>query len=111
MRKRVLEILLLLSVSGALVGCSELNETTEKEDNTGIFEELNKQAKEIYNMPSSIDSQSMYDYVDPETGVHYLIYSARGSDGWAGGMTPRLNADGSLMVDETVMQNNPQQGK
>ena len=36
------------------------------------------------------------DYVDPETGVHYLLLKfGRGS-----GMCPRYNADGTLMVDD-----------
>lgn len=39
----------------------------------------------------------VYDYTDPETGVHYLIYY-----GYYGrsGMTPRLNIDMSVMVDD-----------
>lgn len=40
------------------------------------------------------DSFSIKDYVDPETGVHYLLYE----DGDAGGICPRYNADGSIMV-------------
>ena len=35
----------------------------------------------------------MKKYVDEETGVHYLITPA-------GGITPRLNADGSIMKDK-----------
>ncbi len=35
------------------------------------------------------------DYRDPETGVHYLIYSG----GYKGGMCVRYNADGTIMVD------------
>lgn len=33
-------------------------------------------------------------YVDPETGVNYLIYDG----GYDGGITVRYNADGSIMV-------------
>lgn len=35
-------------------------------------------------------------YVDPETGVNYLIYEAYNK----GGITVRYNADGSVMVTE-----------
>ena len=35
-------------------------------------------------------------YVDPETGVNYLIYDG----GHDGGITVRYNADGSIMVTE-----------
>lgn len=33
-------------------------------------------------------------YVDPETGVNYLIFE----EGYVGGITVRYNADGSVMV-------------
>ena len=85
MRKRVMGILLLLIVTGTLVGCNELNETAEEEQTTGIFEELNRQVKEQYNTIAPTDSRHVYDYVDPETGVHYLIYAARSGDGGQGG--------------------------
>ena len=35
-------------------------------------------------------------YIDPETGVNYLIYDG----GYDGGITVRYNADGSIMVTE-----------
>lgn len=40
----------------------------------------------------------VYEWIDKDTGVHYWIY--REASGYAGygGMTPRLNADGSIMV-------------
>lgn len=107
MRKRVIGILLLLSVAGTLTGCVETNETTEEERTTGIFEKIAIQENEKRNTISSIDSYDVYDYVDPETGVHYLIYSQDAGYAGMGGMTPRLNADGSLMVDETVIQDDP----
>lgn len=37
-----------------------------------------------------------YVYVDPKTGVNYLVY-----DGYnTGGMTVRYNSDGSIMITE-----------
>lgn len=35
-------------------------------------------------------------YIDPETGVNYLVYK----EGYKGGITVRYNADGSIMVTE-----------
>ena len=37
------------------------------------------------------------DFVDPDTGVHYLIVEYSGCYGF--GMAPRYNADGTLMID------------
>lgn len=50
---------------------------------------------------SSVTKQVVYDYTDPETGVHYLIYSEDQYNAGMGGITPRLNPDGSIMVEKT----------
>lgn len=50
---------------------------------------------------SSITKKVVYDYTDPETGVHYLIYSEDQYKAGMGGITPRLNPDGSIMVEKT----------
>ena len=42
------------------------------------------------------DSFYVSDYVDPDTGVHYLMYQK----GDSGGICPRYNADGTLMVSK-----------
>jgi len=39
-------------------------------------------------------------YVDPQTGVNYLIYSVQLLPGGLGGMCPRYDADGTLYVSE-----------
>ncbi len=43
----------------------------------------------------------VYDFIDPDTGVHYLIYDRTTGYAGKGGITPRLNADGSIMVTDT----------
>lgn len=40
-------------------------------------------------------NESVRIWTDPETGVQYLLYTAVGR----GGICPRYNADGSLMVE------------
>lgn len=44
---------------------------------------------------------SVCDYIDPETGVHYLLYKK----GDSGGICPRYNADGTLMVSSLAELN------
>lgn len=40
-----------------------------------------------------------YEYVDPDTGVHYIaLYSENNGD--VTSLTPRLNSDGTVMVDK-----------
>lgn len=46
-----------------------------------------------------LDNTNVYDWVDGFTGVHYLIYSRIVDEAGMGGITPRLNADLSIMTD------------
>lgn len=49
---------------------------------------------------SKIRNNDIYEFVDPDTGVHYWIYSHSGGYSGMGGMTPRLNSDRTVMVTE-----------
>ena len=46
----------------------------------------------------TLSNGDMYEFIDPQTGVHYWVYSHDGGYDGAGGITPRLNADGTIMV-------------
>ena len=41
----------------------------------------------------------MYEIIDSETGVHYLMY-VRFEHSVGGSITPRLNSDGTVMCDK-----------
>ena len=57
--------------------------------------------RELTCVPNgSIEKKIVYDYTDPETGVHYLICSEHQFSYGMSGITPRLNSDGSVMVDK-----------
>lgn len=45
-------------------------------------------------------NHNIKDWIDPDTGVHYLVNSDQSGYAGMGGITPRLNPDGSVMVDE-----------
>ena len=45
-----------------------------------------------YNQLTYNGANKIADYVDPETGVHYLLYEGCG-------ITVRYNSDGTIMVD------------
>lgn len=44
-------------------------------------------------------NNDIYEFIDSETGVHYLIYSYNAGYAGMGGITPRLNSDGSIMTE------------
>lgn len=73
MRKVILALLICLMVP--VCACSTENDTTS-----------NLSEGQIYVVK---------DYIDPETGVHYLMYK----EGYGGGIAVRYNADGSIMVE------------
>ena len=60
-----------------------------------------KPFRELTCVQNGITKKIIYDYTDPETGVHYLIYSEDQYNAGMGGITPRLNPDGSTMVEKT----------
>lgn len=46
------------------------------------------------------DSMNFDFYIDKETCVEYIIFSGR----YKGGITPRLNTDGTLKLNETCLE-------
>lgn len=77
--KKITFILLALILTLCLMGCeeaSENNETTLKE----------------------VKQSDVFVWTDEETGVQYIIYSDTAGYGGMGGITPRLNADGTLYI-------------
>ena len=85
MKKKILATLLVFGLAATtLVGCS---------NPTGVETTKDNNIEKIYN-------SDMYEFIDPDTGVHYWIYSHKAGYGGMGGMTPRLNPDGTVMITE-----------
>ena len=82
MKKKFLTLLICICMCFWLLGCSVPDET--QTSNEGSI-------SKIYN-------DDIYEFIDPDTGVHYWIYSHKAVYGGMGGMTPRLNSDGTLMI-------------
>lgn len=81
MKKKLMVFLTATILMFSLVGCgvSEGTESIEA-NNSGTKIEISS----YYNA---------YEFIDPDTGVHYLYL-------YKGGITPRLNSDGSVMCDK-----------
>lgn len=50
------------------------------------------------------DNDTIYIWTDEETGVQYIVYREKRYNAGFGGITPRLNPDGSLYGVETTTQ-------
>lgn len=82
MKKKFLILLLCICMCFGLLGCSMSHGTqTSNEVNT-----------------SKINNDDIYEFIDSDTGVHYWIYSHSGGYCGMGGITPRLNSDGTIMT-------------
>lgn len=85
MKKNILATLLVFGLAATtLIGCS---------NPTGVETTKDNNIEKIYN-------SDIYEFIDPDTGVHYWIYSHKAGYGGMGGMTPRLNPDGTVMITE-----------
>lgn len=85
MKKKILATLLVFGLAATtLIGCS---------NPTGVETTKDNNIEKIYN-------SDIYEFIDPDTGVHYWIYSHKAGYGGMGGMTPRLNPDGTVMITE-----------
>ena len=85
MKKKILVTLLVFGLAATtLIGCS---------NPTGVETTKDNNIEKIYN-------SDIYEFIDPDTGVHYWIYSHKAGYGGMGGMTPRLNPDGTVMITE-----------
>ena len=79
MKKKVIGLILVLAICFGLTGCVE----GERIENSDKIE---------YSILLNEGSRFVYTFKDEETGVWYISTSE--------GITPRLNADGTLYVSE-----------
>lgn len=80
MKKLVATILTAILIMVYLIGCS--------------FEEDNSR----YDGISKTDNINIEFWTDKETGVQYIVYDRVGGYAGMGGITPRLNSDGSVYI-------------
>ena len=82
MKKKLMIFLTATILTFSLVGCS-VPKTTESSESNSI---------------SKVNGSYVYEFIDSDTGVHYLIYSNKLANAGMGGITPRLNSDGTVMT-------------
>lgn len=89
---------LMLTFACMLTGCETdalFPETSVKDvegqENTDIFGYSKATS-------SKIQDENIYVITDPDTGVQYLVFREKAYNAGMGGITPRLNPDGSLCV-------------
>lgn len=91
-------IIALLSTILLITGCGTTNASNTNTDpsvDTNVLSNNPKDNKQSSDLPIY-----MKEFIDPDTGVHYLMYSDYNYLYKVGssGITPRLNSDGTIMV-------------
>ena len=91
-------IIVLLSTMLLITGCGATNASNTDTDpsiGVNVSSDNTKDDKQSSDLPIY-----MKEFVDPDTGVHYLMYSDYNYLYKVGssGITPRLNSDGTIMV-------------
>lgn len=81
MKKFLLLVIIIILLTGC--GAESINKKHETNDTYYIQDSLN-----------------FYFYVDKETCVEYIIFNG----GYHGGITPRLNADGTLKLNKICLK-------
>lgn len=81
--KRIIILAIITTI--LLVGCAATNADTDAE--TPIFKTLYRDGD--YHI-----------ICDTESGVHYIVYKS----GYKGGITPRLDADGNVVVQYRIAE-------
>lgn len=85
-RALIISLLLCITLMMLLVtGCTAEGES--RQENPQPVSKIN-----------TISNSSIYVFVDPDTGVNYIVYAGYEK----GGITPRYNPDGTIMVTETT---------
>lgn len=111
MKKKFMISVLVVAILFSLAGCSsregvKTSNIDNKLDNDKevltnyLKEKVNDSLECVSGTTSKIYNDDIYEFVDPDTGIHYWIYSHKAGYGGMGGMTPRLNPDGSVMCDK-----------
>ncbi len=88
--KKLVLILLSLTLVLCLVGC-DASETS--------YETKTEEAPKKTEI-DEVSISKILIWTDEETGVQYIVYRDKAGYGGMGGITPRLNADGTLYIEE-----------
>lgn len=78
-----------------IAGCS--NRSNETSTKTSLIHIEEFSSPNFIHIEEFTSSTGIGEYIDPETKVHYLVTYYQGTK--MSSITPRLNADGTLMTD------------
>ena len=85
---KIVFLIFFIFLSLLLLGCgSDVDKVNELDNEIKVDSEV------------KFKEGTMYEIIDSETGVHYLIY-VRFEHSVGGSITPRLNSDGTVMCDK-----------
>lgn len=91
MKNKLIAVIIVSLFAIALTGCN----SEEAQKNANSFQSGLRSATKNFPLDKSIII-----WTDPETKIQYIVYRERHGYASFSGITPRLNADGSLYITE-----------
>lgn len=88
----ILTLIILAAIGGYYIRSNREKSETSKDTTNRVVttNELGTDTGEV------VVHHQYWEFIDPDTGVHYICWK----HGDGAGMTPRLNADGTVMVGD-----------
>ena len=103
MKKKLIVTIIVLLFAILLTGCSSEEAQKNAESFQSGLNSVIRDPSVAFSQDAEIqttENQYIFDWTDPETKKQYIVYRKKsGYDGFEG-ITPRLNADGSLYISE-----------
>lgn len=103
MKKKLIAAIAILSFAILFTGC----DSEEAQKNTESFQSgLNSVIRDssvAFSQEAEIqttENQFIFVWTDPDTKIQYIVYREKSGYAGFGGITPRLNTDGSLYISE-----------
>ncbi len=93
MKKELWILVVLLILLCFLVSCSERTPINTEKSKKDVYTNIS------LGVEPAVNGEQVHIWTDAETGVQYIIYSYSDGINKMGGITPRLNPDGSVCCD------------
>ena len=103
MKKKLIVTIIVLLFAILLTGCSSEEAQKNAESFLSGLNSVTRDPSVAFSQEAEIqttENQFIFVWTDPDTKIQYIVYRQKSGYAGFGGITPRLNADGSLYISE-----------
>ena len=103
MKKKLIVTIIVLLFAILLTGCSSEEAQKNAESFQSGLNSVIRDPSVAFSQEAEIqttENQFIFVWTDPDTKIQYSVYRQKSGYAGFGGITPRLNVDGSLYISE-----------